>query len=259
MKVFGKKMESVQNKIGFVIPVYNHGSTLESVVSSLKKFNLPVIVVDDGNDEKNQMLIKQVADSHKEVEVVRLEKNSGKGKAMTAGVLKAIEKGLTHIFQLDADGQHEIEKCGEFIKLSCENPKAIICGFPIYDDTVPLKRKKGREFSNCWARVVTLNKNIKDVLCGFRIYPVESYARVLKSHSWINSRMGYDTDILVHLLWKNVPLVNAGVHVTYPKDGISNFRMVRDNVHISFTFARLCVGMIFRLPYLLYLSVKRKK
>ena len=41
-------------KFGFVIPVYNHGSTLEFVVSNLDKYNFPMIVVDDGNDLKNK-------------------------------------------------------------------------------------------------------------------------------------------------------------------------------------------------------------
>ena len=39
---------------GFVIPVYNHGSTLEQVVSSLSVYNLPIIVVDDGNGETDK-------------------------------------------------------------------------------------------------------------------------------------------------------------------------------------------------------------
>ena len=38
-------------RYGFVIPVYNHGSTLETVVKKLTVHNLPIIVIDDGNDE----------------------------------------------------------------------------------------------------------------------------------------------------------------------------------------------------------------
>ena len=36
---------------GFVVPVYNHGSTLEFVVKQLSEYGFPIIVVDDGNDE----------------------------------------------------------------------------------------------------------------------------------------------------------------------------------------------------------------
>ena len=44
---------SNEQKFGFVIPVYNHGAALESVVKNLVQYNFPIIVVDDGNDEKN--------------------------------------------------------------------------------------------------------------------------------------------------------------------------------------------------------------
>ena len=43
-----------EQKFGFVVPVYNHGSALESVVKNLVQYNFPIIVVDDGNDEKNK-------------------------------------------------------------------------------------------------------------------------------------------------------------------------------------------------------------
>ena len=37
-------------KAAFLVPVYNHGTTLEVVVQSLLAFALPDIIVDDGND-----------------------------------------------------------------------------------------------------------------------------------------------------------------------------------------------------------------
>ncbi|MBQ9539013.1 MAG: glycosyltransferase family 2 protein, partial [Treponema sp.] len=139
-----------------------------------------------------------------------------------------------------------------------ETPHAIICGYPIYDESVPDIRRKGREFSNGWARFVTLNHEIKDSLCGFRIYPLESYARILGGHSILSRRMGYDVDILVQMLWQGLPIVNMGVHVTYPEDGISNFRMFHDNLDISLTYTRLCAGMLIRLPLLAWRSWKRR-
>ena len=96
--------------------------------------------------------------------------------------------------------------------------------------------------------------SVAAVLIGFRIYPVKPYCIVLRRHSIIDTHMGYDIDILVHLLWRNVPVISEAVEVHYPSDGISNFRAVRDNLHITFTYARLCIGMVIRLPIL----IKRK-
>ncbi|WP_128086971.1 glycosyltransferase, partial [Pantoea deleyi] len=38
-----------------VIPCYNHGAMMASVVARLAPFNLPVIVVDDGSDAATQL------------------------------------------------------------------------------------------------------------------------------------------------------------------------------------------------------------
>ena len=238
-------------KAVFVIPVYNHGATLDSVVSGLLHYNLPVIVVDDGNDEYNRAFITRVAEKYTGAVIpVRRNKNGGKGKAMSDGVRKAWELGFTHVFQMDADGQHDSLACAAFLEAAGESPASIICGYPDYDDSVPLARRKGREFANMWARFVTLDGSIKDVLCGFRVYPVKPYMELLRHHAVIDSRMGYDADILVRLMWKGVSLRQLPVRVTYPADGISNFRMVRDNIHISLTYTRLCAGLLLRLPLL---------
>lgn len=239
-------------KAVFVIPVYNHGSTLETVVQGLLQYKIPVIVVDDGNNQEQKMLIACVAQNHpQDVILVTRKKNGGKGRAMNDGVRKAAELGFSHVFQVDADGQHDVSVCSLFLQEAEKTPEDIICGYPLYDESVPESRKKGREFSNAWARFVTMNRDIKDVLCGFRVYPVAPYMELLDRHAVINSHMGYDTDILVHLSWKGLKIRSFGVPVTYPADGISNFRMVRDNIHISLTYARLCAGMIVRLPMLI--------
>lgn len=246
-------------KVGFVIPVYNHGSTIDSVLSAVDGYGLPVIVVDDGNDEQNRTAIAAAVQKHPQAVLVTHKKNSGKGAAMNSGVYKALELGLTHVFQLDADGQHDTARCGFFLEQSERNPNALICGFPEYDQTVPECRQKGREISNRWARAVTLNKNIVDALCGFRIYPLEPYMRIMSRLVVFDKRMGFDPEILIRFSWKNVPIIFYSVHVTYPKECISNFRMVRDNICISLMFARLCLGMFVRFPCLLFQSIRRKK
>ena len=238
-------------KYGFVIPVYRHGATLEAVVKSLLAYNFPIIVVDDGNDEENRALISGVAEKYSLVTVVTREKNGGKGRAMISGIRKADEMGITHILQLDSDGQHDAGKCERFMELSRQNPEAIICGCPEYEKDAPKSRVNGRKFANGWIHLVTLSCDIKDAMIGFRIYPVAPYCKVLGRHSIIDTHMGYDIDILVHLLWLNVPVISEAVKVHYPEGGVSNFRAVRDTLHISFTYARLCIGMVLRIPILL--------
>lgn len=245
-------------KFGFVIPVYNHGSTLEAVVKNLIQYNFPIIVVDDGNDEKNKNLIKDVADRYPLVHLVVQKKNGGKGKAMKSGVRAAEKLGLTHIFQLDSDGQHDTTRIPRFLELSEQNPDAVICGYPEYDETAPKERVNGRKVANGWVHIVTLSKEIIDGMIGFRIYPVKPYIQICKYHI-IDSRMAYDIDILVHFHWKGIKIISESVKIFYPADGISNYNYVRDALRLSAMYTRLCTGLIFRFPFLLLRKLFRGK
>ena len=110
-----------------------------------------------------------------------------------------------------------------------------------------------------WIHIVTLSKSIKDAMVGFRIYPVEKVVKVLQRTLYINKRMGFDIEILVRLFWANVPIISEPVKISYPKDGVSNFRMFWDNAGISETYTRLFLGMIPRLPIIIFNALTRKK
>jgi len=245
-------------KQGFLIPVYRHGKTACPLAERLSASALTVIMVDDGNDEETRNLLADCAAKIPGVALVSLKKNSGKGEAVAVGFKKAAELGLTHVLQIDADGQHDEGKIAFFLEESAKHPDMLICGYPEFDETAPKSRVKGRKISNFWASVATLSTELKDVLCGFRVYPVDVSLRITQT-LFLDKRMGFDPEILVRLYWKKVFPVFHPVKVTYPPDGISNFRKVRDNICISLMFTRLFMGMILRLPLLLALKKKRRK
>jgi len=237
-------------KQGIIIPVYNHGPAVGAVVESLAPLGRMIIIVDDGSDSETKSCLQKICSSCPTVVPVILRKNSGKGAAVFAGVKKAEELGLTHVLQIDADGQHDCGRAGFFLEESAAHPDAVICSYPVYDGTVPASRRHGRIIANTWAKIVTLSSQIKESMLGFRVYPVKPVLS-LYGNSYIDSRMGFDIEILVRLVWKNTPLIFHPVGVTYPADGISHFRPVRDNIRISWVFTRLCCGMLIRLPILL--------
>jgi glycosyltransferase involved in cell wall biosynthesis len=243
-------------KQGFVIPLYNHGRALRGVVSKLAVYKTPMIIVDDGSDGETKNLLAGILADYPLAEAVTLEKNTGKGGAMLAGLKRARELGLSHILQIDADGQHDAERAAFFFRESARHPEASICSYPEYDETVPESRKNGRKVANTWAKIVTVSGTISDALCGFRIYPVESSLKILRS-PFLDKRMGFDPEALVRLFWAGVPLLFYPVKVTYPHDGISHFHLFRDNARISWVFTRLFAGMIPRLPLLIIRKFKQ--
>ena len=245
-------------KQGFIIPVYRHGKTACFIAGQLAVMGLPVILIDDGNEAETQRELGECANSIAAVVPARLERNSGKGAAVIRGLQKAAELGLTHVLQIDADGQHDTGMVKFFLEESAKHPDKIICGYPEFDESAPNSRVTGRKISIFWGSIVTLSMEFKDMLCGFRVYPVDASLRAAGS-IFIDKRMGFDPEILVRLYWNNVLPVFHPIKVIYPKDGISNFRMVRDNIRISCMFARLFTGMLLRLPLLVMRNIKRGK
>jgi glycosyltransferase involved in cell wall biosynthesis len=230
--------------------VYRHGKTTGPLVAALSPLGLPIILVDDGNEEETRRLLTEAAAAWPLTALVRLEKNRGKGEAIRTGLKRAHEMGLTHLFQIDADGQHDINRVAFFLEQSRQNPEAAVCGYPEYDDSVPLSRKNGRKISNTWVHILTLSGHSIDALCGFRIYPVEALWNIMHRH-YIDPRMGVDAELLIRLYWKRVPVLFYPVRVTYPPEGISNFHPVWGNVRMSLTFTRLFFGMMIRFPVLI--------
>jgi glycosyltransferase involved in cell wall biosynthesis len=245
-------------KQGIIIPVYNHGKAVGAVAEKLSPLGIPIIMVDDGSDRETKLCLERIYAEFPLTVPVTLKKNAGKGRAFYAGLQKAAELELTHVLQIDADGQHDTGQAGFFLEESAAHPQTLICSFPVYDDSAPAIRRKGRVVANTWAKIVTLSADIKESMLGFRVYPVEPTLNVYR-HAYIDSRMGFDIDILVRLHWKNIPFIFHPVRVSYPADGISHFRPVRDNMRISWVYTRLCCGMLIRWPLLLARNVRKNR
>lgn len=95
-------------KLSIIIPVYNEENHIKEVISQVKnapiKIEKEIIIVDDGSfDKTTQILRKYLSD--KEIKLVFLKKNMGKGNAIRAGLAKS--KGDIILIQ-DADMEYSV-------------------------------------------------------------------------------------------------------------------------------------------------------
>ena len=232
-----------------LVPVYNHAATVGAVVEALHSLNLPVILIDDGSDAECAAALDRLA-SAPETSLLRLPINGGKGGAVMKGLREAEAGGYTHALQLDADGQHNATELPAFLDAMRDTPQAVIVGFPRYDASVPASRLLGRYATHAWVWINTLSCRIRDSMCGARVYPLAATLPVLDAMP-SQSRMEFDTEILVRLDWAGVPIRNLPISVHYPPGGVSHFQLWRDNARISWMHTRLFFGMLRRLPGLL--------
>lgn len=233
-----------------LIPCYNHGAMMAKVLSRLAPFGLPCLVVDDGSDEQTRRILEHLAAGQPQVTLVRLAQNAGKGAAVIKGLEESARAGYTHAVQVDADGQHAIEDIPKMLALAERHPEALISGQPIYDDSIPRSRLYGRWITHVWVWIETLSLQLKDSMCGFRVYPVSPTLQLAARVS-LGKRMDFDTEVMVRLYWQGNTSYFLPTRVTYPPDGLSHFDALKDNVRISLMHTRLFFGMLPRIPALL--------
>ena len=250
---------SAQYSLCVVVPVYNHEHAIGDMVSGILAHGLHCLLVDDGSKASCAAELDRLAAVHSgHVTLLRLPVNQGKGRAMLAGFKAAFDAGYTHALQIDADGQHDPADIPKFMAQSAARPAHIINGCPQYDESVPRARLYGRYATHIWVWINTLSFAIRDSMCGYRIYPLAPVVALIGKEP-IGARMDFDTEIIVRLFWRGVPVINQLTRVRYPQDGVSHFRVWADNARISWMHTRLFFGMLRRLPVLLFRKLAHRE
>ena len=232
--------ENKKNKFCIVIPVYNHEKTVSQVARKALKLNFPVFVVDDGSSDGSYDRIKNING----VRVLRHPRNMGKGAALMTGFAEAVKADMNWAITLDADGQHNPSDAHPMMKAIPEGKRPVIVGARtgMIGRDVPWTSRFGRKFSNFWV-LISGGPEISDSQSGFRIYPLPETLNL----KVISRRFQYEVEILVKAGWKEMPVIEVPIGVSYQPHGkrISHFRPFIDFLRNSATFTRLIFQRIF--------------
>jgi glycosyltransferase involved in cell wall biosynthesis len=243
-----------------VIPSYNTGPLVLRTVREARAAWSPVWVVVDGSTDGTAAALRAAAQGDPDIEVFVLPVNQGKGAAVLHGLAEAARRGFSHALVMDADGQHPAGSISAMMAASQAAPGAMVLGLPVFGPEAPWLRVQGRRISNWWARLETLGDGIGDSLFGFRVYPVVPLLEIMRRHRWMR-RFDFDPEAAVRLSWRGVAAINLAVPVRYlpPEEGgVSHFHYVRDNVRLTWMHARLVIGMLGRLPGLVWRRAARR-
>lgn len=214
-----------------VIPSYNSGPRLEETVREAMAVWQPVIVVDDGSTDGSADNVVRLAQGESGLQVLVQPRNTGKGAAVLAAFSYAVDRGLTHAAVFDADGQHDATDIPKMMKISAENPLALVMGNPRFAEDAPLAHIIGHGAANFFARVETLQIGLGDSLFGLRVYPMLAAIQALRRIRG-GRRFDFDTQAAVRMAWLGVPTIATPAAVRYPEkeDRIRHFRYLRDNL-----------------------------
>ncbi|MEM9056138.1 MAG: glycosyltransferase family 2 protein [Pseudomonadota bacterium] len=243
-------MSDATHSFCIIVPHYNHARQLEPVLAEIAAQGLPVIVVDDGSSEAMRGELERIAEPYGAVSLVYREHNGGKGAAVMTGYAAALEAGFSHAIQIDADGQHNVADVPRLIAASKRAPERIVSAMPVFGPDVPKSRLHGRKLTTWCVMLETCSTQIRDAMCGFRVYPLAAVQAVCNGPD-VRARMQFDIEILVRWCWSGGEIDFVPSQVRYPENGLSHFRMVRDNATFVLLHTRLIAGMLVRLPVLI--------
>lgn len=223
-------------RIAALIPALNCRTTIADVVHGVSPRVDDVLVIDDGSSDDTDALAAAAG-----AEVLRHGERRGKGCALQSGLAWAEERGFTHVFTVDGDGQHLAAEMPVLLAASRENPAAIVLGERSREghDISPMKLF-GNRFANRWVEIAC-GRAFDDTQSGFRIYPVAA-TLALGGHA---SHYGFETEVVIRAVRTGVPVVCRPVKVYYPPADlrVSYYRPWVDTIRIIF----IVVGIILRL------------
>jgi glycosyltransferase involved in cell wall biosynthesis len=154
-------------RIAVLIPAYNAGKTLDTLLVRLSPYVSPgsVLVVNDGSTDETARIARE-----RGVRVHSLNKNCGKGAALQQGfsILKD-DQEFDDIITLDADLQHRPEDLVAFTQKKRQTGADIVIGQRSRTGTgMPIHRRLSNAITSYLVSVRT-GANVLDSQCGFRL------------------------------------------------------------------------------------------
>jgi dolichol-phosphate mannosyltransferase len=113
-------MHIVRKQVGIhvaaVVPAFNVGSVVDSVLRDFPTTVRTIIVVDDGSRDNTALVVQARAETDPRIVLVRHEANRGVGAAMVTGYRKALEVEADVIVKVDGDGQMPLSLLPQLIQ-----------------------------------------------------------------------------------------------------------------------------------------------
>ncbi|WP_266158469.1 glycosyltransferase family 2 protein [Dyella silvatica] len=159
-------MNAPQARWCVLIPCLNEEAAIQGVVESVLALGVPVIVIDDGSDDRTPEIVGSLP-----VTLLRHAQRSGKGEALRRGFREALRQGYDAVLTMDGDGQHLAADIPRSVEAARCYPQHMVIGARLLDRA---QQPKGRRRANAvadWGISVACAQPIADTQSGQRWYP----------------------------------------------------------------------------------------
>ena len=188
------------------IPAFNEEHFIGKVVKNCLKYADQVVVCDDGSVD-NTYEIADAAGAN----VIRHEKNCGKGEAFQSLFQFARHSNVDVIVTIDGDGQFLPEEIPKLVKKIESNEADVVIGYR-FDGAaeMPNYRKFGNKMLDKMTNMAT-ELSVRDTQSGFRAYS----KNIIKLIDFKKKGFGADTEILINAAKNGARISEEKVSVIY--------------------------------------------
>ena len=201
--------------LSIVIPVFNEINFLKELFEQIKKFfnndYTEIIVVDDGSTDGSSELLVELKNNNNykfSFNIIRLDINSGKGKAIQIGIKNSIGE---YVLLQDADLELDCKDAKEMFEMISTN-KDIKCIFGSRYLSGKLK-KNNYFFNNLVGKLnsfifnLFFSQSLSDVHCGLKIL----HRSVIKKIKLSINDFGVEIDLASQIVRNNFFIYEFGV------------------------------------------------
>jgi glycosyltransferase involved in cell wall biosynthesis len=205
-------------KVCALIPAYNEAVTIGRVVAGARAHVAQVLVVDDGSTDATGAVATAAG-----ADVLRLDRNSGKGTAIRAGLSRVLRGDATHVLFMDGDLQHRPQEIPGLVAEAAASGAAMVIGERLF---VRAQMPPSRYWANVigsWGLATLMGVDLKDTQSGFRLVRTD----VLRTIELDATGYEFETELVVKLARRRARIVGVPIAAVYGAEK-SKIRPVRD-------------------------------
>jgi dolichyl-phosphate beta-glucosyltransferase len=227
--------------LSIVVPAFNEEQRLPATLTRMRAYldgrdeEYEVLIVDDGSSDNTLAMSRDVAQAWPQLQVLALDRNTGKGAAVRLGMLTA--KGEHRVFS-DADLSTPIEEVEELRARLVGNCAVAIASRALPESQIDVHQPGKREVMgrtyNRLLRVAAL-RGLHDTQCGFKAFTADSAVACFTPLKTL--RFGFDAEVLLRA--RRLGWTVAEVPVRWEHKEDSRVSAMRDSVGVLYDLVRL--------------------
>ena len=222
-----------------LIPAYEPDEQLITLTRRLTEAGLQVLVVNDGSGSRYKPVFRQV---RQQAAVIELEKNSGKGAALKAGMAHIRDHfpDCEHFITCDADGQHKVEDVLR-VREQLHKGEKFVLTVRRFQKDMPLRSKIGNNLSR-FVYALLSNRYLSDNQSGLRGFHRDHISWLVKVEK---DNYDYEMNMLYYAAKKNLRIATVSIEAIYiDNNESSHFNPVLDTLRIYKSLFSLALGSV---------------